>query len=143
MLIYIVNLIFVALAGLIQNTNLLVFEGVKPNLVLVLLLTLGFFYRNWFRRIIFILVGAFFLKFSPVIEVEDLFFITAVSAGLFFLDYLPWRKTISFTTVLVLATLILNLRAFSLFRFSVELLMNLGFAALFLLIFKWTHAKEK
>jgi len=141
MLIFIVDLLLVGLAALYQNTPLS-FWGVKPNLTLVLLLILGLVHQSWVQRITLIAIGTLLLKFSPLINIDDLFFIASVALGFAVIDYLPWRKIISLGLVLPLATFILNLQAFDLSRFMIELILNLGFGFIVALALKLTYAKE-
>lgn len=141
MLIFIVELFLVGLVALGQSTSLF-FWGVKPNLTLVLILALGVITKSWFRRIILIVIGAFFLKFSPLINLNDFLFIATVLLALAILDYLPWRKIISLGLLLGAATFVLNLQTFDFPRFLIELSLNLGFALIVVLVLKLTYAKE-
>jgi hypothetical protein len=52
--------------ALLQNTNLLIFYGIKPNLVLVFLIALSFFITDIFIYLYFVLVGVIFLGFEQL-----------------------------------------------------------------------------
>lgn len=58
------------LAGLLQNTDVLNFYQIKPNLVLVFLIAISFFIPNFLTYLGLVLVGLILIAFRPGFEPE-------------------------------------------------------------------------
>ncbi len=92
---FLLAIALVVFAGLIQNTGLFLIFGIRPNLLLALLVACSFFMES-FAAYLGVLLGAiFFLRFESGFRPELLIF--AVLAVSVFLvgRLLPWRQSVN------------------------------------------------
>lgn len=137
---YVLSLIAIALVGLWQLSSLAYVGGLKPNWLLVILLTLSQINRSWFFRFLSVLLGTFFIKFREMFNFSDLIFPLTVLSGMALIDYLPWPSGITPFLVVILATFIINLENFQSQVFLLETVYNLLLTALFFWLISKIHA---
>ena len=79
----ILALIFVLVAGVLQNTDILNIYGIKPNITLTVLLTLSFAITSLSHYLFLLLIAAVLLKFEIGLEATNLVFIVLALIGFF------------------------------------------------------------
>ena len=131
---FVTNSFLIALVSLVQTTGFISINGIKPNLALALIVTIGVYEVKWLRRIIFILIAILFLKFGPYIEYQTVIFGGASALGIALIDYLPWHKHINWFFALSFATLIGVVLGTGWLVLYIELIYNLMIGLIFLLI---------
>lgn len=96
----------VFLAALVQNTEAAVFYGVKINLVLILVIVLGLFTKNFREYLIFVLTGVAMIKPAPGIDfMSGVFFVLLI--GSFYLKNLLSGKPMANAVLLIFSSTIL------------------------------------
>jgi hypothetical protein len=127
MLRFIISLIAVALAGIIQTTPWFQIAGVKPDLVLVLaLIFISVLNRDWIERFAIILTAELFLGLTPSPDLYGSIFMGLLIIAALVLDYLRLQPKIGLTITVAVATIILNLSgSWSLQTIILETLYNL------------------
>ena len=96
-----IALAITALAGFLQNTNLLNISDIKPNLTLTVLIALSFFTANFFYYLILVLVAGIFLRFELTFETVNIVF-TFLTLSVYWLEgKLPGRPF--FNNILLVA----------------------------------------
>lgn len=101
-----IALIFTAVAGFLQNTNLVNLGDIKPNLTLVVLIALSFFMTNFFYYLILVLVAGIFLKFEAVFELNNLAFTLILFAVYWLERKLPGRPFLNNVLLIAVSTLV-------------------------------------
>ena len=97
-------ILLIITASLIQNSYLFNFYGIKPNIVLVVLLTAIPFMVHFLDYLILIFLAGVLLQASAAF--------LAVSFGAYFFgNYLPWRQSLNNLTVIACATIVFHLLA--------------------------------
>lgn len=74
----------VVLGGLIQSSGIAAVAGVRPNILLAILITLAFFFRQWASFVSFIAIAAIFSKENAGFSAPYLA-LTLIAGALFFL----------------------------------------------------------
>jgi len=135
MSVFIVSLLASYLFGLIQFQDILVFFGVKANLLLALGIAYGILEENWLRRIFLTFSITGIISFYIIPDGTLFIFAAGILLGFALIDYLPWAKEINGTVAIILITLALNLDAVSIIRISIASIINVGsFLAIYKLI---------
>lgn len=106
---FIISLIFVITGAILQGTNSIIIGGIKPNLALIFIITLGALQKDFLQKTVLVFSGALMLKFYPGIELQNILFIITAMGGLLLISILPWKNTINIIIVIFLATLIMNI----------------------------------
>ncbi len=105
------GIILVALAGFLQNTNLLNIGGVKPNIALAVLVTLAFFISTASVFLVLVVLALIALWFEPVVTLELIIF-ALLALGAFFLSQrLPGKSFVNNLILIGLLTLVFYLIA--------------------------------
>ncbi|TSC95491.1 MAG: hypothetical protein Athens071426_546 [Parcubacteria group bacterium Athens0714_26] len=120
---FLISILLVLAAALIQSTDLINFYGVKPNLVLVMVAVFLFFTDNFWEYLVISLGGIAALKFVSAFEKESLVLFILLAAAYIFKKYLLHK---SFIHILLLITFLTTL---------FYLLINFNFIILNPLIF--------
>ncbi|MEX2054327.1 MAG: hypothetical protein WD883_02195 [Candidatus Colwellbacteria bacterium] len=138
MLIFSTSLALIVAGALVQNSHFALW-GVKPNLVLVAIVALALFEKDWLRRTIAVLLGAALLVLEVAFGFDTIFSLGVFFIALALVDFLPWRPLLNGTVAISIATLIINLGGFQLGVFALELIYNLVILfALFAMFNAWT-----
>lgn len=135
---FVFSLALVWFFGLIQLSNQILILGIKPNLVLVLVIIAGSLSRNWFEKIILILVGAIAIKFHPEFSLDDILFIISAFAGITLVKYLRFQTPISLIIAVAVATILINIYSLN-SSTIIEILMNEIVAAIIYTVLKPSH----
>lgn len=140
MLVFFTSALVVVLGALIQNSNFAIL-GVKPNLVLVVILAFGLLDKDWLKRSILVLLAIVTLIIEPAMSME-----TVLVTAIFFLvlalgDFLPWRDIANSAFALVIGTLLININGFQLGIFFKEAAYNLSLFGLCILLFTLSGVK--
>lgn len=103
-----IGCLLVFLASLIQNTDLISFFGVKANLILALVITLGLFIHNPWHYIILSIIGTAFLKPSGW-DRESLVLLALFIAAPHFKKYLFGQQAFNNIFLILTATTVFYL----------------------------------
>lgn len=143
MLLYIVSVIILAIAALVQTTSIFVIASVKPNLVFVLLVLFAHIYKSWPKRALLILASALLLKFSPTLAWIDIIFIAVAFLIMALVDYFPWRRIINSAFAIIFGTVVIGIPFFSFSSIAIETLLNLVLVLMLFLPLEFIYEKEK
>ena len=134
---FLLVLLIVLLAGVLQNTHFLNLAGVKPNLLLVVLIAASFFIEEATVYILLVLIAAILLKFQASLELELVVFaLLALAAGLIGkrLHWLPIFNNLVLVAGATVLFYLLTEPAYlvgSLGAVGIELVYNLFFGIVF------------
>ena len=145
---FINSLLAIASAALIQNTNLLEFWTIKPNISLIFVIIFGSLEKNFLGRLILIFTAASILKFYSGIEIQNILFIITAFGTLLLVSYLPWKKSVNILMAILIGTVTMDLINFELAVAIKELAYNLSIGAITLIIIglfekKKSHADQE
>ncbi len=143
MLAFIVSLVLVILASLLQITNFLLIGGIKSNLLVALFATLAHLDKNWIRRAILVFSSAFILKFTPYLTWVDLIYVSTAFFIFALVDYLPWKRLVNSLAAGITGTLILSVSFFHLKAFTLETLMNVILVIVFFVFLEIFYEGKK
>ncbi|KKU11917.1 MAG: hypothetical protein UX16_C0001G0013 [Parcubacteria group bacterium GW2011_GWB1_45_7] len=144
MLQFIVSVILVTVASFLQTTAAIIIKGgIKPNLIIVLLVVLACVNKGWTTRVGLILLSAFILKFSPWISWADVIFISTALLAMALVDYLPWRRGINSIIAVAAGTVILNPSFSDISSIVLEVIINTSLILIFLLVLEILYGKKK
>lgn len=101
--------LLVSAAGFFQNSNLLNFLNIKPNLSLVVLITLTFFFSDFRYYLIPVFLAGVFLRFQPGLEAETIIFTALVLLAFLVREKLPGKIFFANIFLIAAATLIFSL----------------------------------
>lgn len=138
-------IILVAVAALLQQIPGFGIGGVRPNLVLIVVLALSFVTRGFLEYLILLAAAAVFI--NPGLKVTGAF-LAVVLIAYFFSKLLPWRALLSYLFLLALSTTgFYLLTAVSFIRkspslFFQELFYNLVIGGLFFIILSRFYEKR-
>lgn len=132
---FILSAIAVFIAGLFQLSNIFVF-GVKPNIALVLVLSLSLVNKEWIERVILILAACVSLSFAPFFDSEVILSAGILVLGIWLIDNLPWTQLMNLAAVAVTATFAVNVYNFDIRSVLIETIYNLILAAIFFNLIK-------
>ena len=85
---FFLDLILISIISLVQSLSLVVFNGVKPNLVLAALIVLIFYERSLGSYLILVFVSLAFLNYSALISKEVAVFGLLMLSAFYFKKYL-------------------------------------------------------
>lgn len=139
---YIFLVLLVILVGTLQSTNVLNLYGIKPNLLLIVLISASFFISDTLIYLSLVFLGMIMLSFKGGFELEQLV-LGILSIASFFagrrLHWQPFLMNLSFIGIgtiifyfLISPAFILN----NLFLVSGEVIYNLAFGVIFFKIFE-------
>jgi len=143
MLLFTVNIIAVAIVSFLQTTNVILFNGFKPNLVFALLAVLANIDKDWAKRSVLVLISALILKFSPGLAWIDVIFISTSFLIIALVDYLPWRRAINSMVAVIAGTVVIGLSSFNLSLLTLEIVTSMVSVLIFFLLFELLYAKKK
>ena len=136
---FLLVLLIILLAGLLQNTDFLTVAGVKPNLLLAVLIAASFFIEEAAIYILLVLISAILLKFNAGLEPESVAFaLVALAGGLIGkrLSWLPIFNNLALVGAGTIIFYVLTAPAYFVSNFTgfgIELIYNL---ALSIILFK-------
>ena len=143
MLPYIVSVITLAIAALVQTTSIFVIASVKPNLVFALLCICAHIYKSWPKRALLILIPALLLKCSPTLAWIDVIFIAVAFLIMALVDYFPWRRIINSAFAVALGTVAVGVPAFNLSSIAIETALNIALILILFFPLEFIYEKEK
>ncbi len=108
MLRFTINLLLIIFAGLLQSATWFVFMGVKPDLVMVLVLAMVISDRDWVDRLAFILIGEFMLQFGPNPDIYSLIFLGLMVVSAVVFDYVNFQQYLVLGAVTLVTTVLMN-----------------------------------
>src|SRR3989344_5909980 len=143
MLVFTVSLILTAVVAFIQTTNwILLGNIIKPNFILVTLVTLTLINPSWIRRTALIAAAALILKFTPGLAFLDLIFVGAALLATLLADFLPWRQPVSLLVAILAGTVMINADHLSLLPLIYELILNLLLGFILFNLLKLVYVSE-
>lgn len=101
---FLIGILFMLAAALIQSTDLINFYGVKPNLVLVIVAVFLFFTDNFFEYLIISLSGIAALKFVSALEKESVVLFILLAVAYIFKKYLLHKSLIHILLLITFLT---------------------------------------
>jgi len=101
-----VAVIFVLIAGVLENTSLLQVAGIKPNISLAILITLSFFISALVPYLALVLLTGILLRFEPGFEFTSLIFTGMVILFFFLHRRLPGQPFLNNLILIASGTLI-------------------------------------
>ena len=111
MLVFCTSLVAVFLSAFIQNSNFAIL-GVKPNLVLVVILAFGLLEKDWLKRAILVLLAIATLIIEPGLGLKTILIMSIFFLALALIDFLPWREIANSASALVIGTLLIDVGGF-------------------------------
>ena len=143
MLVFTASLILTAVVAFIQTTNwILLGNIIKPNLILVTLVTLTLINPSWIRRTALITTAALILKFTPGLALLDFIFVGAALVAILLADFLPWRQPVSLLVAILVGAVMINADHLSLLPLIYELILNLLLGFILFNLLKLVHVSE-
>ncbi|MBI2013024.1 MAG: hypothetical protein HYS88_01050 [Candidatus Colwellbacteria bacterium] len=143
MLVFTASLILTAVVAFIQTTNwILLGNIIKPNFILVTLVTLTLINPSWIRRTALIAAAALILKFTPGLAFLDLIFVGAALLATLLADFLPWRQPVSLLVAILAGTVMINADHLSLLPLIYELILNLLLGFILFNLLKLVYVSE-
>lgn len=109
MLQFIIKILVIIFAGLLQSATWFAVIGVKPNLVMALVLAMMMFDRNWIDRLAFIAVGELMLQFGPSPDVYSFIFLGLMLLSAAIFDYLNLQQYLTLGVAMVVATAVVDI----------------------------------
>lgn len=106
LVLFLIGAASVLLGALLQSTELLTFYETKLNLVLVLVLTFGFFLNNFWHYLILSLVGVLILKIAPGLDIQTLVLLILLLAAFYLKKYLFTQPIINNAFLIAAGTLL-------------------------------------
>jgi hypothetical protein len=82
--------------------------GVKPDLVMVLVLAMVISDRDWVDRLAFILIGEFMLQFGPNPDIYSLIFLGLMVVSAVVFDYVNFQQYLVLGAVTLVTTVLMN-----------------------------------
>jgi len=144
---FFLDIILISAAGLAQSLSLVVFNGIKPDLVLAALAVLIFSEREFWKYLILVLISLICLNYSVFIPKELAIFGALMLSAFYFKRYLSENVllySVLFTSVLtVLLYLFIDPGfIFSHFDlFALELFYNILISLIFGYLYNYGHEK--
>ena len=106
---FLVDIVLIGLIGLIQSLSLLVFNDIKPNLILVFLIVLIFSVKNFWRYLILVLVAIASLNYFSLFSKELLVFGITMLLAFYFKSQLSEHAFLSVILLTIALTFIFYL----------------------------------
>jgi hypothetical protein len=145
---FLADIVLVFLFGLFQGFSLIVFYGVKPNLLIPLLINLMFSVKNFWQYLILILTAMISLKYSEFVGREIIIFGVLMCLVFYFKKYLTDHILLSSFFLIFVLTVVFNLGIDYRFVFGnikiilLELFYNLSAGAVLWLIYQHDYEKK-
>ncbi len=142
---FIIEIAVVALLSLFQLTGVTFLGAVKPDLALLIILSMGAYDKRWTRRLSWLILSAAILKFTPGIDWRLAIFAVSAVFGIILIDYLPWTRLISFIIAVVLSGFMVNLRLFGMewSAVSKEIILDLVLGIIMFLVASLAYGKKE
>ena len=140
MLEFFTSAVAVVLGALIQNSSFAIL-GVKPNLVLVVILAFGLLEKDWLKRSVLVLLSIATLIIEPGMGLETIFTVSIFFFTLTLIDFLPWREIANSASALAIGTLLIDINGFQLGVFFMEVVYNLSLLGLCILLLTLSGVK--
>lgn len=148
MLGFILNLFIILVAGLAQSMSLIVFNGVRPNLILAILMVLVFYESDFFNYFLMVALAVMTLQFDGFMtSVQFIFGITMLMA-FYFKKYLSENVFVQSFLLILISTSVFYLitdAGYIINHFNtyfVELFYNVLIGLIFGLLYKHNHGKR-
>ncbi|MDP2696015.1 MAG: hypothetical protein Q8O87_02045 [bacterium] len=106
---YLAVVLLIVLAALTQSTNILVIWGIKPNLLLVVLMTLIALDRRLVEYLTWLLLGVIMLRFEPALSWFQAAMIIAALTVFVLHKFLPWSRHINLASLVIIGTVLFYL----------------------------------
>jgi hypothetical protein len=103
------QIVLVTSVALLQNTGILTFWGITINLVLIILLPLAFFIKDWRQYFLLVIIAGLLLSFQPSLDWSVISLMGILIIAHLIKDKLPWRPFFSILVLLIIATIVINL----------------------------------
>lgn len=129
---FIASVLIVIIVSLFQLSSYSFIGGIKPDIILALLIVLSLVYTNWAERILLILISSIILKFGGGFDSQNAIFIIFSILSMGAVDKFPFSKLVNAMAALLISTLAINLVHLNFTIFIAEAFYNL---VLFLLFF--------
>lgn len=139
MLRFVVNLSLIVVGGLFQSAIWFVFAGVKPDIVMTVVIVALIVDHDWMDRLAFILLGELMLQFGPGPDIYDIIFLGLMVISAVVIDHVSLQQYLTLGSVTVAATILMNI--YGRVQFTIiltELAYNLVLAILLYTVFKVT-----
>lgn len=134
----------IIILGLLQNTGILSFYGVKPNLLLAFLISISFFTHDFLIYLSFILISVILLNFQIGFALEQIIFALLTIVAFFIGRRLHWKHIFNNLLLIGASTILFYLLTSPDFLISnwltvlLETIYNLIFGLVFFKFFeKW------
>ena len=111
MLVFLTSLLVGPLLSLAQNSTAVSIYGVKPNLIMALLIAYALVEKDWWRRIAILLFSNIALMFGPTFNLQSVYWIAIMFLIVALLDYLPWNSAANTGASLIVGILLINLES--------------------------------
>jgi len=145
---FFLDIVLVFIIGLAQSASLIIFSGVKPNLILAVLVVLLFSEKEFWKYLVFILISLICLNYSVFISKELVIFGLLMLLAFYFKKYLSENIYLnSFLLVLILTTAFYLIIDYAFIfndpgLFLWELFYNVLISLVFGFLYKGLHGKE-
>lgn len=145
---FFLDIILISIVSLAQSFSLIIFNGVKPNFVLAVLVVLIFSEKKFWRYSILVLISLICLNYSAFITKEMAIFGISMLSAFYFKRYLSENIFLySFLLTSILTTLLYLLVDF---RFIItnfnlffwELFYNVLISLIFGFVYNYSYEKE-
>lgn len=114
------QVMLVTLAALLQNTDVANFLGIKPNFVLIILLPLTFFIKDWRYYLMLVVIAGLLLSIVSVWDWSAAFFAALLAVAYVLKNFLPWQPFFNNLTLLIAITVAVSFPVF----LPVEIILN-------------------
>jgi|GEM_PF-2951728 hypothetical protein len=135
MLFFILNLFLITALSFGQLGGLFTVAGIQVNLVLVCTIVFSIFEKDWFKRLLLIILASVILSFGPSLDFDTLSRIIILVVSVILLDVLRWERLINAALIIPIATILSDMQILNrgdiIFR---EIIWNLTAMALLVLV---------
>ena len=142
MLVFLTSLLLGPLLSITQSSNAIFIYGVKPNLVLALLISYALVEKDWLRRAAVLLFANVALVFGPVISWQTLYWIIIMFLSMALVDYLPWHFAANASLSLLTSVALINLESIRIPVVIMEFTYSIVLLYLFYLGFNYIKSKQ-
>ncbi len=141
MLIFSTSLLLIFLGAITQNSNFALW-GVKPNLVLAVIVAFSLIDKDWLKRSVAALLGAALLILEPSLGFETLFLLSILFLAMILVDILPWQPLLNGLAALIICVLTISINGFQLNVFLTELILDVAITGVVLALFNSWKVKR-
>ena len=106
---FLLRVIIVIAASLVQISPWFEVGGIKPNLILVVAVSLVVFEQELWKKITVVLVAAIILKAGPTFEITTIIFVLGVLTSILLSDYFRFEREAAIGGAVLITMLALNL----------------------------------